>query len=239
MAGGVMTNNGPLFVGKGLRGSLVITNTGTWYQNASTYVGGYYNYNGTVAEPGTGTMTVAAGGLFLSASNVLVASYGGGSNAIGSLTVSNATFISTNSNTALKIGTNGVVTVCGTQRVFQVAALTNFAGIFSNNIAQVAGGLDITTTNAGALTLTNNGLATLVFSQNPVAPGNFWGLRWLGTNHVAALTAMHAASQLTWNDSQLSANYRGLSGIYTDAVYTYVGFKLNALPVNGTSMFFW
>ena len=235
MAGGVMTNYGSLYVGQGIQqGALVITNTGMWSQNGATAVGSYYAFSAW--HPGTGAMTVANGGLFQSTNIVTVAVYGG-SNAFGTLTISNATFISTNAGTAFIVGTNGVVLVCGTQRVFQVAALTNYSyGVYSNKIAQQAGGLDITSTNSFALSCSPNGSVTLVFSQDPVMTGHFWGLRWLGTNHVAALTALHNASppQLTWDDSQLSTAYQGQVAIYADAVYTYVGVDISGAPVLAT-----
>ena len=119
--------------------------------------------------------------------------------------------------------------MAGTQRVFRVPSLSvSQLSSISNNIAQLPGGVDITTTNSNALSISSTGVVALVYAQDPVVTGNYWGLRWLGTNHVAALTTLHTnvPTRLTWNDSQLGAAYQGQVGIYTDAVYTYVGLQV-------------
>jgi len=79
-----------------------------------------------------------------------------------------------------------------------------------------------------------------VFAQDPLAVGNYWGLRWLGTNHVATLTALHTASRLTWDVSNLNAFYttQNSVGIYTGSEagvgYTYAGLQVTTLLFKGT-----
>ena len=130
--------------------------------------------------------------------------------------------------------TNGPssVSLTGTQRTFQVTNLViNACGTLTNYVAGYAGGLDITSAATNALAVT--GAVSLVFAQYPVAaPTNYWGLRWLGTNHVAYLNTYHAnvPSRLTWSDSALSPAYQGQVGIYTgsenNVAYTYVGIQV-------------
>jgi len=135
----------------------------------------------------------------------------------------------------------------GTQRQFQVAAFTNYAyGVFSNNIAQVAGGLDITATSSNALSISSTGVVSLVYAQDPVATGNYWGLRWLGTNGFTVLKNYHAAvpPRLTWDDSALSPYYTNQINIFTGSensvAYTYVGIQVTTVisKNKGTAVYF-
>jgi hypothetical protein len=130
--------------------------------------------------------------------------------------------------------TTGRVELVGTQRVFQTTALdVRGRGSFTNRIARCAGGIDITVTNASALSIASNGVVALVFERNPAVTGMYWGLRWLGANHVATLNALHSSEppRLVWDDSALSSVYRNQVGIYTGAEagvdYTYVGIRVD------------
>lgn len=143
--------------------------------------------------------------------------------------------------------TTGQVYMAGTQRVFQVPSISiSQLSSISNNIAKLPGGVDITTTNAGSLNIASNGVISLVFQQGPAAAGNYWGLRWLGTNHVAALNAFHTAVPpgLRWDTSAISSIYTNQVGIYTgfegSVGYTYVGLQISHIitPNGGMTIFF-
>jgi len=219
MANGTVTNTGTLNIGGNVQPCMLCMTNGTWWQGNTMYVGG------TASASGTG-IVVISGGAFLAQTNVYVADH---NNAYGLFSLSNATFQATNPGTVFTLGTSsatGIVTIAGTQTVFQVNQLTiNARGSLTNYLAGYSGGVDITSTNA--LTINSTGTVSLVFQQNPVSNGIYWGVRWLGTNHIAALQAFTSSvpRKLTWTDSQLSASYQGKEAVYTDAVYTYFGIQ--------------
>ena len=158
----------------------------------------------------------------------------GGSTA--SYSLSNGVFQQTAGTFTLGFGdTTGQVYMAGTQRVFQVPSLSiSQVSSITNAIAQIAGGVDITGAATANLSIASNGVIALVYAQDPAVTGMYWGLRWLGTNHVAALTTLHTnvPPRLTWDASGLSAFYtnQGPVGIYTGSEsgvgYTYVGFPV-------------
>ena len=89
--------------------------------------------------------------------------------------------------------------------------------------------LDIT---GATLVITNGGKVHLSFEEDPVGMGDFWGLRWAGNNHAAALAALTNANALTWNVSALYHSYQGV-GIYTNATDTFVGVYVEKIVPRG------
>ena len=164
-----------------------------------------------------------------------------------SYAVSNGVFQETGGTFTLGSATNvnypAWISLAGTQRVFQVSNLVvNACGALTNFIGGYAGGVDIASSATGSLAIASTGVIALVYAQAPVSAGNYWGLRWLGTNHVAALTALHTnvPSRLTWDASNLNAFYttQNSVGIYTGSEagigYTYVGLQVTTLLYKGT-----
>ena len=215
MTGGAVTNVGSLFVGRqpNSRGEMLVSG-GTWWQSNTANIG----YS--------------------------TATY-------GELKVSNGVFDAQGS---VDMGPNntatGRVELCGTQRVFRVGAggtlrlgygggVTSDASI-TNHVRKIAGGVDLRNPASGALVFyAGRGRIHLAFEQDPAETGDFWGLRWAGTNHIAALQACTNTSpkQLTWDDSALSPIYQGKVTIYTNATDTMVGFYVSQVSVNHGSMF--
>jgi hypothetical protein len=91
--------------------------------------------------------------------------------------------------------------------------------------------VEILNTNGSAFVVNNGSRVHLSFEENPAQTGDFWGLRWAGTDHGAALQAYTNAvpRRLTWDDSALAALYRGKVAIYTNATDTLVGFVVTGL----------
>jgi len=196
-----------------------ITNTGgTWVQIGTLGVG--------VTASGTGLVSVANTVQTNISGAVTV---GGGAmvgNRYGSVTVSNATF---GGGTAMTVLTNGFVELTGTGSVLRCSTFTCRGGSLTNHVRKVAGGLDIT---GATLVITNGGKVHLSFEEDPVGMGDFWGLRWAGNNHAAALAALTNANALTWNVSALYHSYQGV-GIYTNATDTFVGVYVEKIVPRG------
>jgi len=169
-----------------------------------------------------------------------------------SYAVSNGVFQETGGTFTLGSATNvnypAWISLTGTQRMFQVSNLVvNACGALTNFIGGAAGGVDITSSATGSLAIASTGVIALVYAQEPLVAGNYWGLRWLGTNHVTALTAFHTnvPSRLTWDASALGAFYTNQNavGIYTGSEagvgYTYVGLQVTKVSNSnkGTMLF--
>ena len=192
---------------------MVQVSGGTWVQAAPLNVGGSPGATGlltvanTIQTNITGTVTIGAAGY-------------------GLLTISNGLF---GGATSVKVGSGGAsvgcVQVAGSGSVLwcSTLAVTN-GGYVTNHVRLVAGGIDVTNTANTALDIANGGSIRISFEQNPVAIGDFWGLRWAGNNHAATLQAFATDGRLTWDDSGLAARLRNKVGVYTNDIYTFFGF---------------
>jgi hypothetical protein len=98
-------------------------------------------------------------------------------------------------------------------------------------VAVTAGGLDLASGSA----LTVNGKMGIVFAGAPTQLGPYWGLRWAG-DRVAALQGLTNSGALTINNGPgLPAYWSNRASIYYDGTtYTYVGFNVSRIPVQGT-----
>jgi hypothetical protein len=214
---GAFTNTAGLSLGavSGGYGSIQVSG-GSWVQSGALNVG--------AGSGGTGEVTVAN----TVQTNITGAVRVGGAG-YGLLTISNATFKVAPS--TVRIDTNGFVELTGTSRLFQVNALvvTN-GGSVATHIRVAAGGIDVTNSLPTALIVTNGGHIHLSFEQNPEPIGDFWGLRWAGNNHAAALQALTNDARLTWSDAGLTPQWRNRVGIYTNSTTTFVGFNYTGIP---------
>jgi len=231
---------------------------GTWYaaqhggQAAvnminATVTNGSVNF-GTSGNGANSTTINQIGGTWTVTNGVSFCNSAGNAGAVATYSLSNGVFQLTGGTFLLgEYDSTGQVYMAGTQRVFQVPSVSiSQLSSISNNIAKLSGGVDITTTNAGSLNIASNGVISLVFQQGPVAAGNYWGLRWLGTNHVSTLSGFHTAvpPRLTWDTSAISSTYTNQVGIYTgfegSVGYTYVGLQISRVisPNGGMTIFF-
>jgi hypothetical protein len=145
---------------------------------------------------------------------------GGGATAgdrYGSILLTNATF---GGGTRVMVLTNGVVNMVGTGSVLRCNSFTNNGGAVTNYVRRFSGGVDVTNAAPASLVVTNGGKMHLVFAQRPAADGDFWGLRWNGSGHLAVLEGMTNSGALSWEDSVVG----GKVGIYTNTTHTMVGF---------------
>jgi hypothetical protein len=204
-----VTTAATLGAAAGGRGHVQITG-GDWRQVGALNIG-------TVAG-GTGLVTVAN---CTTATNITGAmTVGGGATAgdrYGSILLTNATF---GGGTWVMVLTNGVVNMVGTGSVLRCNSFTNNGGAVTNYVRRFSGGVDVTNAAPASLVVTNGGKMHLVFAQRPAADGDFWGLRWNGSGHLAVLEGMTNSGALSWEDSVVG----GKVGIYTNTTHTMVGF---------------
>lgn len=198
-----------------------------------TIVGGTVSNAGplTVGQAAAAVATVRLGGnvVFWQEANAVI-----GNNSRAYFAISNAVF---DAKARVDIDDNAspssVVELFGTQRMLRVGTVLDLGDTASitNHVARHAGGIDLLSTNAGALTIASGGKIHLAFEQDPVQVGDFWGLRWAGDRR-AELRAFTNASpkKLTWDDTGLSPRYQGRVGIYTTATHTLVGFYVSEVP---------
>jgi hypothetical protein len=208
LRGGLLYVGGPTTLGAsaGAVGRAELTG-GTWSQAGSLSLGGVADATGIVTVAGTtqagvkGSLTVGAAGY-------------------GLLTVSNATLGPLPG--AVKVGdggsSRGCVELVGTQRWFTCNTLnvTNQGSVI-NRVRAHAGGVDITNRLSTALLVTTGGNIHLSFDQNPVETGDFWGLRWAGTNGYGRLVTYTNDGRLT-----VANNLTGPFAGSTISVYTNV-----------------
>jgi hypothetical protein len=237
------TNATTFSVPAGLSGSIIVTNGGTMVINDVLRLGATANM--------TGTLFVASGGVF---SNGLVSATAiqigaGSSSARAMASISNGSFHAEGTVTVAS-KTNSVfpaaiVELDGTQRVFRIGSAgaltlgggaTDWQGIISNHVRRLAGGVDIDNTTGTVLTVYSGSKIHLSFDKNPTQTGDFWGLRWAGTNGYARLVSytnsglIAVANNLTapFNTNAISV-YRA-----ADNSYTYIGFHATVTVNNGT-----
>ncbi|HUW32579.1 MAG TPA: dockerin type I repeat-containing protein, partial [Planctomycetota bacterium] len=108
----------------------------------------------------------------------------------------------------------GVMRLDGTTFAAATSLTIGPKGRVTTNVFGASCGIDLL--DSTALTLT--GSATIVFHEDPSAPGLHWGLRWEG-DHAAALQALADTGNLTWDDSALTEP----ASIFVKAGFTYVG----------------
>ncbi len=224
----VVTNYGSLVLGSdnGSRGTLNL-GAGQWWQVGDLNIASIFR--------GDGQLWVT-GGVFTLSGNANLATASGYAANTALMVISNGVFRQTSG--AFTVGNGsatGRVDIAGTQRVFQVPTLNirKFCAV-TNHVAGHAGGLDITATDAGALKVADGAAVAVVYTRDPEETGMYWGLRWLGTNHVQTLTALADAvpPKLTWDVSALNPAYRSKIGFYTDDAYTYLGIPVTRVIRN-------
>jgi hypothetical protein len=155
-------------------------------------------------------------------------SVGSGSNGCGRVIVSNATLWCANDITVENGSgaTRGCLELLGTQRWVRCSRfVVGDAGYVTNRVRRFAGGIDITNTVSTALTITTPGRIHLSFEDNPAIPGDFWGLRWAGTNGYARLVAYTNSGAITVANRLRGASATLPIEVYTDGTNTMIGFK--------------
>jgi hypothetical protein len=225
--------NGTIFsVPSSGSGSIIVTNGGTMVINDLLNLGIVANM--------TGTLFVASGGVF---SNGLVSATAikigaSSTNATAMVSISNGSFHAEGTVT-VESKTNSVfpaaiVELDGTQRVFRIGsagALTLGAaadrqGIITNHVRRLAGGVDIANTTGTVLTVNSGSRIHLAFDENPTQTGDFWGLRWAGTNGYAQLVSYTNNSRITVANNLTPPFNTNAITVYraADNSYTYIGF---------------
>jgi hypothetical protein len=78
----------------------------------------------------------------------------------------------------------------------------------------------------------------LSFDENPVESGDFWGLRWAGTNGYAVLTNAVATGMITLANNLTGSYSSGTLVVYrkADNSYTYVGLNMAPSIDQGTTI---
>ncbi len=101
------------------------------------------------------------------------------------------------------------------------------------NIGGTSAGLDLG--SAAALTVATGGIIELVFESDPGgSEANFyWGLRWAGGDHTAALQALIDDGRLVIDTTALSANNQQRFGLFAVGGVTYIGVEI---ALKGTVM---
>jgi hypothetical protein len=226
-------------------GSLIVTNGGTVLLNNDFRVS--HNTPGV-----TGLVFIATGGMISNASTSANNSFG--REAYSSLcktTVSNGAFCAEGP-VAVASKTNSVfpaaiVELDGTQRVFRIGSTgtltvgssggTDRQGIITNHVRGVAGGVEILNTNATALAVYAGSKIHLAFDENPTQTGDFWGLRWAGTNGYARLVNYTNSGLIAVANNLTPPFNTNAIAVYkaADNSYTYIGFYAAVSGnVNGT-----
>lgn len=224
----VVTNYGALSLGTDNGGEgIVVIGAGQWWQIGDLNIASIFR--------GDGQLWVT-GGVFTLSGNANLATAGGYAENTAAVVVSNGVFRQADGRFIIGNGiATGRVDIAGTQRIFQVPTLDirRFCTV-TNHVAGHAGGLDITATDAGALKVADGAAVAVVYTRDPEETGMYWGLRWLGTNHVQTLTALADAvpPKLTWDVSALNPAYRSKIGFYTDDAYTYLGIPVTRVIRN-------
>jgi hypothetical protein len=225
--------NGTIFsVPSSGSGSIIVTNGGTMVINDLLNLGIVANM--------TGTLFVASGGVF---SNGLVSATAikigaSSTNATAMVSISNGSFHAEGTVT-VESKTNSVfpaaiVELDGTQRVFRIGSAGALAvgtaadrqGIISNHVRRLAGGVDIANTSGTALSVFSGSRIHLAFDENPTQTGDFWGLRWAGTNGYAQLVGYTNNSRITVANNLTPPFNTNAITVYraADNSYTYIGF---------------
>ena len=95
-------------------------------------------------------------------------------------------------------------------------------------------GLDVLSSAADALSVSNGALVTLSFEQSPAARDqNYWGLRWAG-EHVAALNDLCASNVVVCETSALPSKEAARVGVWYDARRDYSFVGIPAMPPGTT-----
>ena len=222
---GATVKCGSMTVGSKGPGNLHAT-AGTFITNAGTlYFGNYTN--------GVGKMWIDGGARYVGSGEVRLPWQGSGNGLI----VSNGSFECAN-HVQVDYGTltPGWVELAGTQRVFRVDRLTiGNEGSLTNRIAKFAGGVDVTLTDSYRIAITAPGRIHLLFVDNPVQTGDFWGVRWAGDNRTTLGSFTNGTpARLTWDTSALHPMYQNQVAIYTNAGYTYVGIQVTNLVASSS-----
>jgi hypothetical protein len=214
-------------------GSIIVTNGGTMVIND------IFNLGNTADM--TGTLFVASGGVF---SNGLVSATAikigpGNSSARAMASISNGSFHAEGTVT-FDSKTNSVfpaaiVELDGTQRVFRIGSAgaltlgggaTDRQGIITNHVRRLAGGVDVENTSGTALAVNPGSRIHLAFDENPTQTGDFWGLRWAGTNGYARLVSYAGGNLITVANNLTAPFNTNAISVYRagDNSYTYIGF---------------
>jgi hypothetical protein len=194
----------------------------------------------------TGQVLIASGGVLsnLSASTIYVGNAPYKSSA--RIAISNGVFhsdsnvsIASTPDAAASLPAAGVE-LDGTQRVFRIgssAVLTlgntgTRIGTITNHVRKLAGGVDLLNTNAAALNIISGAGCRihLAFDENPVVNGDFWGLRWAGTNGYATLVTYTNNGKITVANNLPAPFDAAKIGVYTNAVGdTLIGFPVSTI----------
>lgn len=189
------------------------------------------------AAGSTGLLYIASGGAFSNlsaAANTIGAPVDSSVNVV----VSNGTFYAAGNFTIQSVGTvypRALVVLDGTNRHFitgpsaflTVGGSSPRSGAITNNVRKYSGGVSILNPTNTALGVLSGSKIHLVFSQSPVESGDFWGLRWVGTNGYATLNTLVTSSRITWTNTLPPPFNTNTISVYKadDDSYTYIGFK--------------
>jgi hypothetical protein len=225
--------NGTIFsVPSSGSGSIIVTNGGTMVINDLLNLGIVANM--------TGTLFVASGGVFsnglVSATAIKIGAAGSSARAMAG--ISNGSFHAegtvTVASTTNSVFPAAIVELDGTQRVFRIGSAGALAvgtaadrqGIISNHVRRLAGGVDIANTSGTALSVFSGSRIHLAFDENPTQTGDFWGLRWAGTNGYAQLVGYTNNSRITVANNLTPPFNTNAITVYraADNSYTYIGF---------------
>jgi hypothetical protein len=261
LGNGAATANGTLVVADGGRfesatnattfsvpssgsGSIIVTNGGTMAINDVLNLGSAANM--------TGTLFVASGGVFsnglVSSTAIRIGALSSSARAMAS--ISNGSFHAegtvTVASTTNSVFPAAIVELDGTQRVFRIGSAGALAvgtaadrqGIISNHVRRLAGGVDVENTSGTALSVFSGSRIHLAFDENPTQTGDFWGLRWAGTNGYAQLVGYTNNSRITVANNLTAPFNTNAITVYraADNSYTYIGFHatVSATVSSGT-----
>lgn len=97
-------------------------------------------------------------------------------------------------------------------------------------LAGSSAGIDLGSSAAEALSLSNGAIVKLIFQGEPIDKGKpYWGLRWAG-NHVAELTNFLNAGNIVCNTAALPPNLAGKVGIWYEPSHNYTFIGMPAIP---------